>query len=337
MTTVGTEGRADQPAGTAGTVLVQATEVEPSPCGNPREAGESLSEENLPPQTSLMRMIAERDGDLNGSIAQTQECMTKQAGCGYWFVNPHEALDGEKNEGEAQTSAIKAYSRSLPEYVMTFKTFEQKRYHESAETVTGLAMRNASDEADAQTVLAEKLRAMAGRFRTMLNAGRNRIYPYHDLPVTVSSLEEYSAIAERRAKLLRIVACHTKLLAEENHRREEEARKNLTSLVSVDLEESPAEEKPAIKMGNSEIAEGEKSSAPVPDTWEEEATRSFDDYRVARNPALDTLHFTDEDTLFARVNHQMRKREVPGLLGPLPMGIGSEKLKLNQEFQLERY
>jgi hypothetical protein len=336
MATVGTEGRADQPTGTTGEVLMQATEVQTSPCGNPKDVDADLSEENLPPQTDLMRQIAEKDGGLNGSIAQTKECMTKQEGCGYWFVNPHEALDGEENEGAAEAKAIQGYSRSLPEYIITWKNFEQKRYHESAETVTGLTMRNATDESEAQTALATKLQSMADHFRALLKSGGSRIYPYHDLPVTVSSLDEYARIARKRAKILSIVACHTKLLAEKDHKLEEELREKLKSLVTVDLEESPAEEKPAVQMGNSGI-DGQinpANTAPAA-SWEEEVTRSFDAYRVARNPAAKGMIFTEEDSLFVRVNHQMRKREVPGLLGPLP--LGSERLRLNQEFQLERY
>lgn len=339
MASVGTEGRADQPTGTTGEVLIQATEVEASPCGNPNDVNAELSEENLPPQTDLMRKIAENDADLKGSIARTKECMIQQEGCGYWFVNPHEALDGEKNEGAAEAAAIKGYSRSLPDYIMTWKNFEQKRYHESAETVAGLAMRNATDESEAQIALAEKLKAMNEGFRVMLRSGGARQYPYHDLPVTVSSLDEYARIAEKRAKLLSIVACHTKILAEEDHKREEEARRSLASLVTVELSESPAEEKPLVQMGNSAINEGRApvSTAVSPSVWQDEATRSFDAYRVARNPSARGMLFTTEDSLFVRVNHQMRKRELPGQLGPLPMGIGSENLRLNQEFQLERY
>lgn len=342
MVTLENQGRADQPTGTTGEPLVQATEVKADPCGSPADLPEDLrdlSEINLPPQTNLMRMIAEKDPSLNGSIQRTKECMTQKEKCGYWFVNPHEPLDGEENDGDGETFALMGYSRSLPQYVLNFKLFDQKRYHESAETVAGLTHRNATDESEAQKALAEKLKIMADNFRATLKAGGSRLYPYHDLPVTVSSLDEYSKIAEKRAMLLSIVACHTKKLAEEDHKLEEEMRRKLTSLTSVDLAETPAEEKPTVKMGNSAITEGGnpgKAADPLL-SWQDEATLSFDSYRVARNPAVEEVRFTEEDSLFVRVNHQMRKRELPGMLGPLPMGIGSEKYKISEEFQLERY
>jgi hypothetical protein len=337
-------GRADQPTGTAGKVLIQSTEVEADPCGSPASLPEDLrdlSEENLPPQTNLMRMITEKDPRLNGSASHTKECMKQEPGCGHWFVNPHEPLDGEENDGSGHTTAIMGYSRSLPEYIMQFKIFDKKRYHESAETVAGLSHRNAPDESKAQTELAEHLDAMAKDYKVMLEKSpANRPYPYHDLPLTVSSLETYAKVAKKRARLLWIVACHTEKLAKEDHELEEHLRRNLTSLNYLELKEGEGQEIPEIKMGNSAItAEEKKVAEPQKETyWKDEVTQSFDSFAVAEKPEESNPKFTDDDTLFKRVNHQMRKRELPGMLGPLPMGIGSvDNLKINQEFQLERY
>jgi hypothetical protein len=337
-------GRADQPTGTAGKVLIQSTEVEADPCGSPASLPEDLrdlSEENLPPQTDLMRMIAEKDPRLNGSISRTKECMKQEPDCGYWFVNPHEPLDGEENDGDGETTAIMGYSRSLPQYIMQFKIFDMKRYHESAETVAGIGHRNATDESKAQTGLATRLDAMAKNYKAMLERSpANRPYPYHDLPLTVSSLETYAKVAKKRAQLLSIVACHTEKLAKEDHELEEHLRRNLTSLNYLELKEGEGQKIPEITMGNSGIAAGEKKEIEPPKEiyWKDEVTQSYDAFAVAEKPQESNPEFTDDDTLFKRVNHQMRKRELPGMLGPLPMGIGSvDDLRINQQFQLERY
>jgi len=343
MVEVSQGGRTDQPTGTTGELLVQSTEVEADPCGSPETLPadlRDLSEENLPPQTDLMRMIAEKDPRLNGSTSRTKECMKPEAGCGYWFVDPHEPLDEEENEGDAETTAVMGYSRSLPKYEMKARIFDMKRYHESAETVAGLGHRNAADESKAQTELATRLDLMAKKYKAMLERSpANRPYPYHDLPVTVSSLETYAKVAKKRAMLLSIVACHTEKLAKEDHELEEHLRRSLTSLNYTELKEGEEPPLPEVKMGNSGIAAGEKKETePKKEIyWKDEVTQSFDSFAVAQKPQESAPEFADEDDLFKRVNYQMRKRELPGMLGPLPMGIGSvDDLRINQEFQLER-
>jgi hypothetical protein len=108
----------------------------------------------------------------------------------------------------------------------------------------------------------------------------------------------------------------------------------------LELKEEEGQETPEIKMGNSAITAGEKKETePKKEIyWKDEVTQSFDSFAVAQKPEESKPEFTDDDTLFKRVNYQMRKRELPGMLGPLPMGIGSvDDLRINQEFQLERY